>query len=129
MFSLATSLPIHYTLYYSPLSLRRFVRASANFLLEGTVERLHYKFEYADRDLGAFAVLLCSSLRLREAERSVWSRSSRSGVLLIRGENVVALGEIVRAAHSPPHDQKQVASSGCATSDGRPFETRCCARR
>ncbi|RSH93120.1 Sm-like protein [Saitozyma podzolica] len=39
----------------------------ANFLLESTVERLHYKLEYADRDLG---------------------------VLLIRGENVVALGEI-----------------------------------
>ncbi|KAK1923392.1 RNA cap binding protein [Papiliotrema laurentii] len=39
----------------------------ANFLLESTVERFHHKLEYADRDLG---------------------------VLLIRGENVVALGEI-----------------------------------
>ncbi|ORY34600.1 RNA cap binding protein [Naematelia encephala] len=39
----------------------------ANFLLESCVERLHYKLEYADTDLG---------------------------VLLIRGENVVALGEI-----------------------------------
>ncbi|CAD6584349.1 MAG: SM-like, degradation of cytoplasmic mRNAs and positively regulates transcription initiation [Tremellales sp. Tagirdzhanova-0007] len=39
----------------------------ANFLLESTRERLHHKLEYADRDLG---------------------------VLLIRGENVVALGEI-----------------------------------
>ncbi|RSH81012.1 Sm-like protein [Apiotrichum porosum] len=39
----------------------------ANFLLESTVERLHYKFEYSDVDIG---------------------------VLLIRGENVVALGEI-----------------------------------
>lgn len=42
---------------------------SANFLLEATVERLHYKFEYSDVDVG---------------------------VLLIRGENIVALGEIVR---------------------------------
>lgn len=25
---------------------------TANFLLEGTVERLHYKLEYADRDIG-----------------------------------------------------------------------------
>lgn len=40
----------------------------ANFLLESTVERLHHKFEYSDVDIG---------------------------VLLIRGENVVALGEIV----------------------------------
>ncbi|WVQ77568.1 hypothetical protein IAR50_007256 [Cryptococcus sp. DSM 104548] len=39
----------------------------ANFLLESCVERLHYKLEYADRDIG---------------------------ILLIRGENVVALGEI-----------------------------------
>ncbi|KAK4689872.1 U6 snRNA-associated Sm-like protein LSm1, partial [Tremellales sp. Uapishka_1] len=39
----------------------------ANFLLESTIERLHYRFEYADKDLG---------------------------VLLIRGENVVALGEV-----------------------------------
>ncbi|WVQ84820.1 hypothetical protein IAT38_006977 [Cryptococcus sp. DSM 104549] len=39
----------------------------ANFLLESTVERLHYKLEFADKDIG---------------------------VLLIRGENVVALGEI-----------------------------------
>jgi U6 snRNA-associated Sm-like protein LSm1 len=42
--------------------------AAANFLLESTVERLHNKFEYSDVDIG---------------------------VLLIRGENVVALGEIV----------------------------------
>ncbi|AAW46642.1 hypothetical protein CNBI0490 [Cryptococcus deneoformans B-3501A] len=39
----------------------------ANFLLESCVERLHYKLEYADKDIG---------------------------VLLVRGENVVALGEI-----------------------------------
>lgn len=41
---------------------------AANFLLESCVERLHYKLEYADKDIG---------------------------VLLVRGENVVALGEIV----------------------------------
>nr|XP_031857330.1 uncharacterized protein CI109_007278 [Kwoniella shandongensis]KAA5524402.1 hypothetical protein CI109_007278 [Kwoniella shandongensis] len=40
---------------------------SANFLLDSCVERLHYKLEYADKDIG---------------------------VLLVRGENVVALGEI-----------------------------------
>ncbi|KIR59488.1 U6 snRNA-associated Sm-like protein LSm1 [Cryptococcus bacillisporus CA1873] len=40
---------------------------TANFLLESCVERLHYKLEYADKDIG---------------------------VLLVRGENVVALGEI-----------------------------------
>ncbi|WWD20469.1 hypothetical protein CI109_104945 [Kwoniella shandongensis] len=39
----------------------------ANFLLDSCVERLHYKLEYADKDIG---------------------------VLLVRGENVVALGEI-----------------------------------
>ncbi|KAL1412591.1 hypothetical protein Q8F55_000338 [Vanrija albida] len=39
----------------------------ANFLLESAVERLHFKFEYSDVDIG---------------------------VLLIRGENVVALGEV-----------------------------------
>ncbi|WVN87442.1 uncharacterized protein L203_102623 [Cryptococcus depauperatus CBS 7841] len=39
----------------------------ANFLLESCIERLHYKLEYADKDIG---------------------------VLLVRGENVVALGEI-----------------------------------
>ncbi|ORX37558.1 RNA cap binding protein [Kockovaella imperatae] len=39
----------------------------ANFLLESTVERLHHQLDYADKDIG---------------------------VLLIRGENVVALGEI-----------------------------------
>ncbi|KAK8849841.1 hypothetical protein IAR55_005177 [Kwoniella newhampshirensis] len=39
----------------------------ANFLLDSCVERLHHKLEYADKDIG---------------------------VLLIRGENVVALGEI-----------------------------------
>jgi len=31
----------------------------ANFLLESTIERLHYKLEYADRDIGK---LLLSSL-------------------------------------------------------------------
>lgn len=44
---------------------------AANFLLEATVERLHHGFEYSDIDIG---------------------------VLLIRGENVVALGEIVSTA-------------------------------
>ncbi|WVW87078.1 hypothetical protein I302_109135 [Kwoniella bestiolae CBS 10118] len=39
----------------------------ANFLLEQCIERIHFKFEYADKDIG---------------------------VLLVRGENVVALGEI-----------------------------------
>ncbi|OCF62075.1 U6 snRNA-associated Sm-like protein LSm1 [Kwoniella mangroviensis CBS 10435] len=39
----------------------------ANFLLESCIERIHFKFEYADKDIG---------------------------VLLVRGENVVALGEI-----------------------------------
>ncbi|KAI9638738.1 uncharacterized protein MKK02DRAFT_14584, partial [Dioszegia hungarica] len=39
----------------------------ANFLIDSTVERLHHKQDFADRDLG---------------------------VLLIRGENVVALGEV-----------------------------------
>ncbi|WWC73838.1 uncharacterized protein I206_107810 [Kwoniella pini CBS 10737] len=39
----------------------------ANFLLEACIERIHYKFDYADKDIG---------------------------VLLVRGENVVALGEI-----------------------------------
>ncbi|WWC66029.1 uncharacterized protein I303_108651 [Kwoniella dejecticola CBS 10117] len=39
----------------------------ANFLLESCIERIHHKFDYADRDIG---------------------------VLLVRGENVVALGEI-----------------------------------
>ncbi|WVQ95906.1 hypothetical protein IAU59_003005 [Kwoniella sp. CBS 9459] len=39
----------------------------ANFLLESCIERIHHRFEYADKDIG---------------------------ILLIRGENVVALGEI-----------------------------------
>ena len=60
-----------------------FVLATANFLLESTIERLHYKLEFADRDIGELTS--CISQR----------KSSSSGVLLIRGENVVALGEIV----------------------------------
>ena len=28
---------------------------TANFLLESTIERLHYKLEYADRDIGKLA--------------------------------------------------------------------------
>ncbi|WVR07933.1 hypothetical protein IAU60_004976 [Kwoniella sp. DSM 27419] len=39
----------------------------ANFLLEACVERIHLRYEYAEKDIG---------------------------ILLIRGENVVALGEI-----------------------------------
>ncbi|RXK37474.1 U6 snRNA-associated Sm-like protein LSm1 [Tremella mesenterica] len=39
----------------------------ANFLMESVVERLYHKMEYADRDIG---------------------------ILLVRGENVVAVGEI-----------------------------------
>ncbi|WRT69843.1 uncharacterized protein IL334_006834 [Kwoniella shivajii] len=39
----------------------------ANFLLESCIERIHHRFDYADKDIG---------------------------VLLVRGENVVALGEI-----------------------------------
>nr|XP_018260107.1 U6 snRNA-associated Sm-like protein LSm1 [Kwoniella dejecticola CBS 10117]OBR82265.1 U6 snRNA-associated Sm-like protein LSm1 [Kwoniella dejecticola CBS 10117] len=46
---------------------RRSYDQFANFLLESCIERIHHKFDYADRDIG---------------------------VLLVRGENVVALGEI-----------------------------------
>jgi small nuclear ribonucleoprotein (snRNP)-like protein len=52
----------------------------ANFLLESTIERLHLGYEFADVDIGELARTL---LQLT------------AGVLLIRGENVVALGEIV----------------------------------
>ncbi|BEJ13522.1 hypothetical protein CspHIS471_0306960 [Cutaneotrichosporon sp. HIS471] len=50
----------------------------ANFLLESTVERLHLGHEFADVDIGNFDARL----------------NLTPGVLLIRGENVVALGEI-----------------------------------
>lgn len=56
---------------------------TANFLLESTVERLHHKLDYADRDIGELIHDLFG-IELIPV-----------GVLLIRGENVVALGEIV----------------------------------
>jgi hypothetical protein len=53
---------------------------TANFLLESTIERLHYKLEYADRDIGKLAVvqiccrmLTCRYLTDKRRER----RSSR----------------------------------------------------
>ncbi len=54
----------------------------ANFLLESTIERLHLGYEFADVDIGEIAYR--------------WLELT-AGVLLIRGENVVALGEIVSA--------------------------------
>jgi hypothetical protein len=47
---------------------------SANLVLEGTVERKHLAQYYADQPIG---------------------------VMIIRGENVVLLGEIVRRQHLP----------------------------
>lgn len=65
-----------------PLPTARTLIVTANFLLESTVERLHWKLEFADRDLG-------------KGLRSKRCLANGTGVLLIRGENVVALGEIV----------------------------------
>lgn len=31
-------------------------RSTANFLLESTIERLHHRLEYADRDIGKISV-------------------------------------------------------------------------
>jgi len=49
--------PTCHTPFYH--SLKRFLRILpqiANFLLESTIERLHYRLEYADRDIGKLTI-------------------------------------------------------------------------
>lgn len=69
-----------------PLKPCRFSQTTANFLLEAAVERLHWKLDFADRDIGTSMPNAITLMRLL---------LTITGILLIRGENVVALGEVV----------------------------------
>ena len=55
-------------LEYSVIDTALLFSPAANFLLESTIERLHYKLEYADRDIGELA----STFLGRDSSRQVF---------------------------------------------------------
>jgi hypothetical protein len=58
-------LPSFASIYRLDSFRRHLLLGAANFLLEGTVERLHYRLEYADRDIGESSTTVPLSARFR----------------------------------------------------------------
>jgi hypothetical protein len=64
--------------------------------MEGVIERQHFNLEYADKDIGMFASFSRRAHLLLQGGYKcydVWT--DHPGILVIRGENVVVLGEVV----------------------------------